>query len=64
MGRRLLPSSPTQQTAAERLDGFALRNQETLESLAGIMKLRDGIVIETTGSMKELTTLHNRGCPD
>jgi hypothetical protein len=46
-----------QETATERLDGFALRNQEPLESLAGVMKLGNQIGIETAGSIKELTTL-------
>jgi hypothetical protein len=68
---RLFPDNPTQfapvdeaaavitdqQAATERLDGFALRNQEPLESLAGVMKLGNQIGIETAGSIKELTTL-------
>lgn len=46
-----------QRSAASRLDGFALRNDLPLESLAGIGKLGNQIGIETAGSLKELTTL-------
>jgi hypothetical protein len=46
-----------QEAATERLDGLALRNQEPLESLAGILKLGNQIGIETAGSIKELTAL-------
>jgi hypothetical protein len=46
-----------QEAATERLDGFVLRNQEPLESLAGILKLSNQIGIETAGSIKELTAL-------
>jgi hypothetical protein len=46
-----------QEAATERLDGFALRNEEPLESLAGTLKLGNQIGIETAGSIKELTAL-------
>ena len=52
-----------QEAATERLDGFALRNQEPLESLAGIMKLGNQIGIETAGSVKELDRPHSRSVP-
>ena len=52
-----------QEAATERLDGFALRNQEPLESLAGIMKLGNQIGIETAGSVKELTALTAEAAP-
>lgn len=46
-----------QRVATARLDGFALRNDVPLESLAGIGKLANQIAIEQAGSIKELTAV-------
>lgn len=46
-----------QEAAAARLDGYAARNGELTESLAGLLHLGNQVGIETAGSLKELTAL-------
>lgn len=46
-----------QRAATDRLTGFAVRNENPLESLEGVGKLGNQIAIEHAGSIKELTAI-------